>query len=94
MGRETARNKDLDSESKRSILDSLLKMKKEKNMMIIRNMIKNSYFQKQHEKVQHILKNMSNLLKNSVKSLMKYSFNSIHHHSVVHPHKSIRDSKE
>lgn len=52
--KELKKNKEMEQESKRSIVDILKKVKLEENILVIRSMTKNNYFFKYHEKVHTI----------------------------------------
>ena len=66
--------KEIDQEKKKSILKILSQVKDEKNILVIRAMTKNNYFCKYHEKVQQIIKGLSNMLKSGSKIIMQDAF--------------------
>lgn len=76
MIRELKKNKEMEQESKRSIVDILKKVKQEDNTLIIRSMSKNNYFFKYHEKVHNIFQSIAAPFSNLI-NVLRESFDAL-----------------
>lgn len=76
MIRELKKNKEMEQESKRSIVDILKKVKMEDNVLVIRSMTKNNYFFKYHEKVHTIFQSLA-VQFSSVSNVLRESFDAL-----------------
>lgn len=76
MIREVKKNKEMEQESKLSIVDILKKAKLEDNVLVIRSMAKNNYFFKYHEKVHTIFQSLAVPFSN-VSKVLRDSFDAL-----------------